>query len=93
MNNANRLVKHYRNGKLQADDAIQEWGLNFRLGNIVKYVTRCEHKGSKSTDLMKAIWYAVKELTGDVKEADDIVTRLAVYLNVDIDKPSDRNES
>ncbi len=87
-----KLVKHYRTSSIQPDDAIDEWGLNFRLGNIIKYTVRCEHKGYKQTDLIKVVWYAIKELTNDTKEADDAVKRLANYLDIDLGQPADRTE-
>jgi len=65
----------------------------FWLGNIVKYAVRCEHKGSKQSDLIKVIWYAVKELTNDSKEADAAIARVANYLQIDIGQPIDRTES
>lgn len=87
------LVKHYRNAKIQPDDAIEQWGLNFRLGNIIKYTVRCNLKGSKETDLIKVVWYAVKELTDSTAEADAAVARIANYLDIDLGQPSDRTES
>lgn len=77
-----KLVKHYRNSPIQPDDAIDAWGLNFRLGNIVKYAVRCEHKGTKTDDLMKVVWYAAKELTGSSVEADAAIGRLTDYLEM-----------
>lgn len=43
---------------------IDAWGLNFSLGNVVKYVARC---GKKKTDdpledLKKARWYLAHEI-------------------------------
>jgi hypothetical protein len=76
------LVKHYRICNFQPDDAIAEWGLSFRLGNIVKYAARCNHKGTKADDLIKVVWYAVKELTDSTTEADATISRLADFLNV-----------
>jgi hypothetical protein len=35
---------------------------NFNLGNAIKYIWRCNHKGSKVEDLKKAIWYIQKEI-------------------------------
>lgn len=32
--------------------------MNFRLGNIIKYLDRCEYKENKEEDLKKAQWYA-----------------------------------
>lgn len=36
---------------------IEERGLDFALGNAVKYVCRAGSKGDKLTDLKKALWY------------------------------------
>lgn len=45
---------------LEAIDVCEQ--LNFCLGNAVKYILRCNHKGSKEQDLRKAIWYLEREL-------------------------------
>ena len=61
--------KHYNAGKIQPIDAIEDWKLDFRLANAVKYIARHEHKGNAKKDLEKAIWYIQryidKELTKD----------------------------
>jgi len=31
--------------------------LSYHLGNVVKYITRAEHKGNRKEDLLKAQWY------------------------------------
>ena len=49
--------KHYNTGKIQPIEAIEDWRLDFRLANAVKYISRCEHKGKTKQDLEKAIWY------------------------------------
>lgn len=49
--------KHYNTGKIQPIEAIEDWKLDFRLANAVKYIARCEHKGKTKLDLEKAIWY------------------------------------
>lgn len=36
--------------------------LNFNLGNAVKYILRCDHKGRPEEDLRKAIFYLIREL-------------------------------
>lgn len=36
--------------------------MNFCLGNVVKYVLRCEHKGAPLEDLKKARWYLDREI-------------------------------
>lgn len=53
---------HYNQGAIEVIDAIEDWGLGFNLGNAVKYIARCEHKGNKEQDIKKAIWYMEREL-------------------------------
>ena len=48
---------HYNAGKIEVIEAIEDWRLNFHLGNVVKYVARSEHKGRQLEDLKKARWY------------------------------------
>ena len=36
--------------------------MNFNLGNAIKYIWRCEHKGNRVEDLKKAIWYLNDEI-------------------------------
>lgn len=36
---------------------IQAWGLDFELGNAVKYISRAGKKGNELVDLKKARWY------------------------------------
>lgn len=36
--------------------------LSFCLGNAVKYICRCDHKGTAIEDLKKAAWYINREL-------------------------------
>ena len=54
--------KHYTTGKIECIDYILDKNLSYCLGNAVKYVTRCEHKGKKVEDLEKAIWYINEEI-------------------------------
>ena len=54
--------KHYNTGKFEVIEVIEDWNLNFNLGNAVKYISRCEHKGNKKQDLEKAVWYLKREL-------------------------------
>lgn len=53
---------HYNKGKFEVIEVIEDWNLNFNLGNAVKYISRCEHKGNKKQDLEKAVWYLQREL-------------------------------
>lgn len=53
---------HYNQGTIEVIDAIEDWNLNFCLGNAIKYIVRCAYKGHKKEDLEKAIWYLNREL-------------------------------
>lgn len=53
---------HYKGNNLEVIDVIESFDLNFRLGNSVKYILRAGKKGSKKTDLEKAIWYLQREM-------------------------------
>ena len=54
--------KHYTTGKIEVFDFIEDQGLNFALGNVVKYVCRARYKGSELDDLNKSAWYLQKEI-------------------------------
>lgn len=53
---------HYNHGTIEVIDAIEDWNLNFCLGNAIKYIARCAYKGHRKEDLEKAIWYLNREL-------------------------------
>lgn len=46
----------------EAIKVIEAWRLGFCLGNVVKYISRAEHKGSPLQDLEKARWYLDREI-------------------------------
>ena len=48
---------HYTVGGVETIDFIEAKGLGYHLGNVIKYVTRADHKGQKLEDLKKAQWY------------------------------------
>jgi hypothetical protein len=54
--------EHYNKGKYEVIDVIEDWGLNFHLGNAVKYIARAPHKGDMLSDLRKALWYLQREI-------------------------------
>lgn len=55
----------------EAIKVIEAWGLNFHLGNAVKYISRAGKKGNKEEDLKKALWYIQRELDKmEPKECD-----------------------
>ena len=53
---------HYNVGKIEVIDAIEDWGLGFHLGNVIKYVARADHKQDAIEDLKKASWYLNREI-------------------------------
>jgi hypothetical protein len=54
---------HYKAGGIETIDFIEAKSLNYNLGNVVKYITRADHKGSKLEDLRKAQWYLNREIS------------------------------
>ena len=55
---------HYNQGKIEVIDAIEDWGLDFNAGNVVKYVARHQHKAEPLEDLKKARWYLERIIKG-----------------------------
>ena len=54
---------HYTRGGIETIDFIEAKGLNFHLGNAVKYISRAGFKqDAKIQDLEKAIWYLTREI-------------------------------
>ena len=54
--------QHYNQGKFEAIDVIEDWKLNFNLGNTVKYISRAGHKDDIIQDLKKSLWYLNREI-------------------------------
>lgn len=57
---------YYRRGSIQVWDFIRDQGLNFHLGNAIKYICRAGYKGSRIEDLRKAIHYLQNELEDEI---------------------------
>ena len=62
--------KHYqsKNG-VEVIDIIEEFGLGFHLGNVIKYVLRAGHKSNELEDLEKAKWYLERVI--DLKKTEE----------------------
>ena len=54
--------KHYQGNSLEVIDIIEDFNLDFLLGNAIKYILRCDKKGKKKEDLKKAIWYLNRKI-------------------------------
>lgn len=57
ISNAINHPSHYNRGKIEVIDFIEDQGLSFHLGNVIKYIARAGYKGDKLEDLKKARWY------------------------------------
>ena len=54
---------HYTKGGIETIDFIEAKDLNYRLGNVIKYVSRAGKKDSDPIqDLEKAAWYLQREI-------------------------------
>jgi hypothetical protein len=53
---------HYNTGQFEVIDVIDDWQLDFYLGNVVKYVARAAHKGQELEDLKKARFYIQRRI-------------------------------
>lgn len=62
---------HYqsKNG-MEVIDVIDNFELNFNLGNAVKYILRCDKKDNDIQELNKAIWYINHEIELRTKNAN-----------------------
>jgi predicted DNA-binding transcriptional regulator AlpA len=58
---------HYKVGGIETIDFIEAKKLAYNLGNVVKYITRAEHKGNRKEDLLKAQWYLNREIANLTK--------------------------
>lgn len=61
---------YYKVGGIETIDFIEAKGLDYNLGNVIKYVTRAEHKGNKLQDLEKARWYLERAISNHTDGRD-----------------------
>lgn len=66
--------KHYCFSKYEPRKVIREWGLNFNLGNTLKYIVRAGRKtdNTKLEDLLKAREYLDFEIEAIQEEEADL---------------------
>jgi hypothetical protein len=64
LSNSINHPEHYNHGKIEAIEVIEDWGLDFHLGNAVKYICRAGKKESSTSieDLEKALWYIKRKV-------------------------------
>lgn len=66
MNEEVNHPNHYQGKTFEAIDVIEDYDLNFNLGNAIKYILRCDNKGCRKKDLEKAIWYLQREIGDEI---------------------------
>jgi hypothetical protein len=57
--------KHYIHGGIEVIDVIEEFGLDFHVGNALKYIASADHKGDRTENLQKAVWYLKRRIGFD----------------------------
>ena len=54
---------HYAEGRqYEPIKVIEDWGLNYHLGNALKYISRAGRKDDIRQDLRKAVWYIERHI-------------------------------
>ena len=85
--------EYYSRGTTPVWDFIRDQGLNFHLGNAIKYVCRAGYKDSKIQDLEKAIHYLENELHHEQNLLIRSGERIQIQLQYQEQSCSDRQES
>lgn len=67
-NDAVKNPKHYKGNRFEAIEVIEDFKLNFNLGNAIKYILRAGKKDLYEQDIQKAIWYLNREIENKNKE-------------------------
>jgi hypothetical protein len=67
--NSKEMVNHPNHyggedNQYEAIKVIEAWGLDFHIGNTVKYISRAGKKGADKElqDLKKALWYLERKI-------------------------------
>jgi len=71
--------QHYQSNDptYETINVIEAWGLDFCLGNVVKYVSRAGKKGREVEDLEKAMWYLQRKI--NQLKSNDTTKTVACY--------------
>lgn len=54
---------HYNKGGIEVLDIIEAYDLDYKLGNVIKYILRSKYKGKELEDLKKAKFYLEKVIS------------------------------
>lgn len=63
---------HYITGGIETIDFIEAKELSYHLGNVVKYISRADHKGSKLENLKKAQYYMNRAVLVEEKTKGEV---------------------
>ena len=80
---------YYQRGSSDVWDFIRDQGLNFHLGNAIKYICRAGYKDSKIQDLEKAIHYLQNELYNE----KDLYFRASQGISYNVRYPEQSSET
>ena len=73
---------HYAEGRrYEPIDVIEDWELDFHLGNAVKYISRAGRKGDAREDIEKAVWYLNRWLERQGGASEDVPTPVSDDLD------------
>lgn len=69
---------HYCEGRsFEPIEVINDWKLDFDLGNVIKYISRAGRKGNKIEDLKKALFYLHHAI---IKESKEVTEDMALGI-------------
>lgn len=83
---------HYRRGGIESIDVVEQFDLNFRLGNVVKYVLRHQFKNNPEEDLQKALWYLTREIVRRSPEGRERAREILLYHCSALPRPSSESK-
>ena len=66
--------EHYNQG-VEVIDVIEDYKLNYHLGNVIKYICRAKFKGKELEDLDKAKWYLDREIERKLNDNNNLQKR------------------
>lgn len=80
--------KHYKQFQIEPISVIQDWGLNFCLGNVIKYIARARYKDDCEGDITKAISYLDYEIetSTEMGKSKNKIDELDVIEDWDLSK-------
>tara|TARA_E500000305_G_scaffold38495_1_gene29522 strand:+ start:8441 stop:8695 length:255 start_codon:yes stop_codon:yes gene_type:complete len=68
---------HYIRGRMyEPVKVIEDWGLNYHLGNALKYISRAGRKNDSDQDISKAIWYLGRYLEFEKEKREERQAKL-----------------